>query len=252
MSWSVAAPEGSKRVGIGAIASDGTLAVVTLSGNKLTVSKVGAAGLTADGTTDDLKDAGKFVVGTFSKGKPASIIVPGKIIYRKDGKLTVRDTTDITNITGYVKFTDGTENVFYYEGAAPEVFAIDPTADKPVTGGKEMVPPDQGGGVYADLTIHPPVELLGALGIPEEAQKSGVMGIFDPRGESKVYPWLIWAGKDGKTVIAVAEGNIGGGAELKPIWTSQPVEGKVLDAAFGKDPKNPKVSGMLLLTASSA
>ncbi len=250
MAWSATAPEGTKRIGIGAVGTNGAVAVVSLSGDKITVSKIGDDALIADGVIEGVKDASKFVVGTFAKGKPASIVVPGMVYYRDGDKFASKAAKDISNITGHVKFADGTENIFYFEGAAPEVYSVDPTADKPVSGGKEMVPPDQGAGVYSDITVHPPVELLAALGVPEEGQKTGVIGMFDPRAESKIYVWMVWNGKDGKNVVAVAEGALGGGAEIKPVWTSAGIEGKVLDAAYGKDPKNPKVSGILVLTSS--
>jgi hypothetical protein len=124
---------------------------------------------------------------------------------------------------------------------------VDLGAEKVVTAGHDFVDPGQGGGVYSELTIHPPVDLLQGLHIPEEGQKTLVMGLFDPRNEGKLYQWITWAPKEGGTYLTVAEFS-GGNEEIKPIWKSSKLSGKILDVALGTDPKGSKNSGFLVLT----
>jgi len=251
-SWMMDAPAGTIRITLADMAGDKSTRMLTVSdGGKIAIHKFADDKFAVEAEIEAGKGASHFAAGSFSKGKPASIVVPGAIWFKDGDKYTKKATTDISDITGTVVFVTGERNIFYFAGGMPDVFAVDPSADKPVSSGKEMVPPDQGAGVYADLTIHPPAELLSALGIPEQGTKAGVMGIFDPRGESKLFAWIPWADADGYTIVVTDAASIGGGAaEVKPLWTSPKMKGKILDVAVGMDPKSPKKLGLLVLTSS--
>lgn len=246
--WKMDITPAAERVALGDLTGDKTarLVLVTKDG-KASVNKVSDK-LTEEGTVDLGKDWTKVAVGKYAKGKPAVIVVPGAVYYKDGDKYAKKDAKDISDITGYARFTDGEESVFYYSGAGiPESWAVDLGAEKVVTAGHDFVDPGQGGGVYSELTIHPPVDLLQGLHIPEEGQKTLVMGLFDPRNEGKLYQWITWAPKEGGTYLTVAEFS-GGNEEIKPIWKSSKLSGKILDVALGTDPKGSKNSGFLVLT----
>ena len=251
-SWVADAPAGTVRISLADMAGDKSVRLLAgTDAGKIIIHKFADDKFSVENEVEVGKGSSHFVAGVFSKGKQASIVVPGAIYYKDGDKFAKKVTTDISDHTGTVMFVTGEMNVFYFAGGMPDVFAIDPAAAKPVSPGREMVSPDQGAGVYADLTIHPPAELLGALGIPEQGTKAGVMGIYDPRGESKLYAWIPWAGTDGYTLVVSDASGIGaGGTEIKPLWTSPKFTGKILDVAVGMDPKNPKKPGLLVLTSS--
>ena len=251
--WTMDAPAGSTRISLADMAGDkSSRALVATDSGKLTIYKFADAKFTVENEVEIGKSGSHFAAGVFSKGKPACIVVPGAIFHSVGDKFTKTATTDISDVTGTVMFTSGETNVFFFAGGMPDVYAVDPSAAKPVSGGREMVPPDQGAGVYANLTIHPPAELLGGLGIPEQGAKVGVLGLFDPRSEGKLFAWIPWAGADGYTLIVTDAAAIGGGGggDLKPLWSSPKLTGKILDVAAGMDPKNPKKTGLLVLTSS--
>jgi hypothetical protein len=249
--WKMEIAQAATRLGLGDVTGDKTARVVLVSADgKATVNKIGEEKITEEASLDLGKDGQKLVVGAYAKGKPAVLVVPGAVYFKDGDKYTKKAAADLADVTGHVRFTDATENIFFFAGGQPDVWAIDLAADKPLTTGRDMVPPDQGGGVYSEITIHPPTELMGALGVPEEAQKVSVMGLFDPRNEGKLYSWVTWAAKEGGWFIHVADGSAIGpaGGEFKALWKSNKLAGKILDVAVGTDPKGSKNSGLLVLT----
>lgn len=247
--WKIEVPATTKRIAVADVTSDKMARLLLLDDHKkLTINKVNGEKVEEEGAVELGEGAEKFTVGHFAKGKPAVIVVPGAVYYRDGDKYSKKAAADLTDITGNVRFTDGTENVFYFSGAQPDVYGVDLAADKPLTAGKEMVQPSDANGVYAEITIHPPVELLGLLGIPEQGQKTGVMGIFDPRSEGKVYIWVPWVEAGGTTIKVAPLADIS--ADVKPLWESPKLAGKVLDVAFGSDPKNSKVTGLFVLSST--
>jgi hypothetical protein len=251
--WKVDVSATAKRIGVGDVIGDKVPRLLVLDDkNKLTVLNVAGA-TSKEEASAELGDQGpKFVVGAFAKGKPDIVAVPGAIYYRDGDTVKKKTVSDLADITGFVKFTDGTENFFFFGGAGqPDTYGVDLTAEKPLTAGREMVQPSEGGGVYANLVAHLPGEMLAGLGVPEQGQKAGIIGLFDPRNEGKLYAWIPWAEKDEHTLQVVGmEALGGGGGEFKALWTSPKLAGKVLDVTVGSDPKNPKQIGMFVLMAT--
>jgi hypothetical protein len=252
--WKVEVPAATKRIGVGDVVGDKTTRLLALDDhNKLTVLNV-AGGAPKEEASADLGDQGeKFVVGTFAKGKPAIVAVPGAIFYRDGDSVKKKAVADLTDITGTVRFVDGTENIFFFGGGGqPDVYAVDVDAEKPLLAGREMVDPASGGGVYSSIVAHLPGEILGALGVPEQGQKAGLIGLFDPRGEGKLYAWVPWNDKEVNTLQVTGMDALGheGNGDFKPIWTSPKLAGRVLDASYGVSPRNPKQSGLFVLMAT--
>jgi hypothetical protein len=247
--WKMEVATPAERIALGDVTGDKTARLVLLGADgKATVNKVADNKLTEEASIDLGKDAKKFVVGAYAKDKPAVIVIPGAVFYKDGDKYSRKEAKDITDVTGHARFTDGAESVFFFAGGGmPDAWGIDLAGDKTVIAGHEFVDPGQGGGVYADITIHPPIDLLANLGVPEEAQKIAVMGLFDPRNEGKLYQWLTWVPKEGGHFITVGEFG-GGPGDFKPIWKSPKLSGKILDVAVGNDPRGSKNTGILVLT----
>jgi hypothetical protein len=252
--WKVEVPAATKRIGVGDVVGDKVSRLLVLDDhNKLTVLNVATATPKEEASADLGDQGAKFVVGAFAKGKPAVVVVPGAIFYREGDSVKKKAVADLADITGTVKFTDGTENLFFFGGGQPDVYGVDLGADKPLVAGREMVEPSSGGGVYSSVVAHLPSEMLGGLGVPEQGQKAGLLGMFDPRNEGKLYAWIPWADKDEYTLQVTgmdALGHDGGNGAFKPIWTSPKLAGKVLDATVGADPRNPKQIGIFVLMAT--
>jgi hypothetical protein len=247
--WKMKIDAPAERVGLGDVTGDKVARVILVGADgKASINKVTEEKVTEEATVDLGKEGKKFVVGNYTKGKPAVIVAPGVAYYRDGEKYSKKEVKDISDITGHARFSDGAENVFFFAGGGlPDAWTIDPSTDKGTVAGHDFVDPASGGGVYAELTIHPPVELLANLGVPEEGQKTGVMGLFDPRNEGKLYQWLTWAPKDGGTFIVVGE-FAGNGGDFKPNWKSPKLAGKIVDVTLGSDPRGSKNAGILVLT----
>jgi hypothetical protein len=254
--WKLEAPAGARRVAVGNVAGEKEVRLLLLGeGDKLTVHKVTDGEAPVEDTIALGKGADKLVVGTFAKGKPAVIVVPGAVYYRNEGKYVKKEAPDLSTVTGTMFFKNGTQNFFVYEGGAPDTFSVDLAADKPLVAGESFVPPDQGGTVYSSLTARAPAEMLAGLGVPEEGQKAGTVGLFDPRGEGKMYGWIPWADKDGSNTLRVVDGagiGPGVGGDIKVLWTSPKLAGKILDVAVAADPKGSKNTGLVILMATGA
>jgi hypothetical protein len=251
LGWKIEVPAGSKRVAAADVAGDKTPRLLLLDeAGSLTVNKIVEGKLEKEETLELGKAGASFVTGSFAKDKPAMIAVPGAVYIREGGKFVKKAAPALAEVTGSVRFTTGVENFFTFTGAgAPESFGVDPAVAQPLISGSEMVSPDQGGGVYADVVVRPTPELLGILPIPEEGKKVGVLGMFDPRGEKKVYVWVPWVEKNGETTLRVIDSMFVGGTD-KVVWTSPKLEGKVLDVATAVNPKDPKQTALVVLLAT--
>src|SRR5207248_583339 len=133
-------------------------------------------------------DASTFIVGRFAPGRPVMIVVPGAVFMREADKYVKKPAPDLKEITGTVRFKDGTENIFFFAGAAPETWGV--TASGSLEKGRQMVTPDMGAGVYSEMVARLPADVLSALGAPAGTQKIGVVGFFDPRNSGNLYCWL--------------------------------------------------------------
>ncbi len=254
--WKVEVPAGTARIGVGSLTDDGNPRMVTMgSSGPATIYTVSSTGLTKEATVD-LGAGGKaFVIGKLAKGKPAVIVAPG-VMYYRDGASYVKQPVDyLKEVTGVAKFADGLECVYSFSGAgAPESWTLDNGLGKPLTEGRQLVPPEQGAGVYSDLFARLPAEIMANLGVPEGTQKIGVLGAIDPRGDGKFYSWMpAKVGDDYFLIVANSDALsiTGQPAPLKPVWKS-PALSKIIDVATGMDPKGSKKTGFFVLQATGA
>ena len=250
-SWRVEAPADARRAVL--LDADGkhSMRVATLgAGTTLTLHKI-ADGKTATDTTVDLgPKAAQFVAGSFAGNTSAGcILVPGAVYVKKGDAYSKIASPSVEAITGSVRFTDGAECAFFFDGAGqPAVWTVKPDAADGLGYGPSMVMPDQGAGTYSWLTAKMPVDALAALGWPSDLIKTGIFGLVDARADNTLSAWVIMGeGAEAKIVLtdmaAIATGSV------KPLWTSPKLAGSVLDVTYGLDPKDGKTWGFLVLTA---
>jgi hypothetical protein len=247
--WRMDLPKEARRIAVMDLTDDKKPRLIVLGkGNTATIYKTSPTAIEKEAEVDLGKNAVQFVAGHFAKGKPGVIAAPGVIIYNEGGQYVRKETADLGEITGSVRYVDGTEQIFYFAGGQPDVYTVDLGGAKLIAPGKEMVGPEQGGGVYADLSMHPPVELLAQLQLPEEGQKTGTVGLIDPRAEGKLYVWIPWAGKEASTLRVYKMEDMMNAANVMPAWESGKLGGKILDVTTGADPTGKtKGSGMYVL-----
>lgn len=250
-SWRVEAPTDARRAAL--VDADGkhSMRVATLgAGTTLTLHKIAEGKAASDGTIDLGPKASQFVAGSFAgSNAPGSIIVPGAVFVKKGDTYAKIPSPSVEAITGTVRFTDGAECAFFFDGAGqPAVWTVKPDATDGIGYGPSMVMPDQGAGTYSWLTAKLPAEALSALGWPADIAKAGIFGLVDARADNTLNAWaVIGEGLEAKIVVtdmaAIATGSV------KPVWTSPKLAGSVLDVSYGLDPKDGKTWGFLVLTA---
>jgi hypothetical protein len=254
--WQMDLPKESRRIAVGEVHSDKKPRLLVLgSEGELTVFRPAAMALSKESKVDLGSNAAKFVVGKFAKDKPAVIAVPGAVHYL-DGTEFKTKKVDLADLTGSVRFTDGAEYIFFFAGGQPDVYGVDLEAANPLTTGREMVMPSEAAGVYGVLVAHMAAEVLGALGVPEEARAAGVVGMIDPRSDGKIYAFWAKQGVDGSVLEILDAKSLGpdnaGGAAPAPVWASPKITGKILDIAPGLDPKTGKTPGFYILHTTGA
>lgn len=250
--WKAEVPADARRVALGDVLEEKKHSVLVLGGGE-ELSVFGFEG-------DELKKtesvalgsrAAQFFVARLQKGKPAMIAVPGAIFYRSGGSFAQVKAPGLTLINGAVRFVDGEECVFFFDGMSePSVFSADVTAENPLRIGPAMVLPEQGAGVYSWVVARFPSEAIAALGWIPEVTKSPALGLWDPRGDENLVAWAVWTDKDGSRLVVVEPGAVMSGGDIKPRWSSDKFDGKVLDVTLGTNPKDNKTPGFLVLVAS--
>jgi hypothetical protein len=252
LAWKADLPGATRRIAVADVTGDKKPRLLALGeAGALTIYKMATDAVEKEASLDLGANAVKFVAGRFAKGKPAIIAVPGALFYRDGENYTKKDAPDLKDINGRIKFTSGAEYAFFYQGGPPDVYGIDLTAANPVTAGEELVMPQDAAGKYSDAILRGTPEMLAELGVPEQGQKAGIIGIFDPRGDKNLYYWVVWQEGSVTTLSVVNVQDVVGGAP-KPVWTSPALTGKVLDVATGLDPKEGKVPGLYVLQAVGA
>ena len=253
--WKGEAPAGTVRIGVGSLTEDESPRLITWGPTgPATIHTLGTGGLVKEATIDLGPGAKYFVVGRLAKGKPAVVVAPGLIWYRDGDKYTKKVVDYLKEVTGLARFADGLECVFSFSGTGQESWTLDNGIGKPLTEGRQLVPPEQGKGVYSELTARLSAEILANLGVPEGTQKIGVVGEVDARGNGNLYYWMpTRVGDDYFLVLANndAISIAGQAAELKPVWKS-PRLNRILDVATGQDPKGSKRAGFFILQATGA
>ncbi len=250
--WKLEAPEGARRVAVGDVMGDKKPRVLVLdTTDEVAVMSIAESKLTKDAGVKLGPKAGSFFVGNFEKGKPAVIATPGAVHFRSGDAFASKPAPELSNITGTVRFEDGEECVFIFDSMEePAVFGVDSTKTNPLTVGRGMVLPDQGAGIYASVVARLTPDMVAMLGFPEQVQQAGVFGLWDPRSDGSLFAWAPWTDANGTKLVFFDPGAVMGGGSLKPVWQSEKLAGKVLDAAVGKDPKDGKTPGILLLMAT--
>ncbi len=252
--WKMDLPGTVTRVGIGDVAGDKTPRLVTLDGAAVSIYALVEKELKPE-TKVELKGTAikNMVVGKFAKGKPAIIAVPGSLIYKDGDKYATKAATQLYAVTGQVKFADGSETVFEFDGAnEPGSYGVNLDAAQPMTEGNQLVLPTDGAGVYRVVVAHPSKEAFAMLMIPDEATKSGVMMMLDAREDGKLYGVSPWVTATETNIIAVGIDALSSSGDMKPVWKSAKITGKVLDLAYGLDPKGSKKAGLFILTTTGA
>ena len=261
--WKMSLPAGTVRVAVADVTEDKKHRLLVLDGKgTLTINRLANAKdiivLENDGEIALGKDAAKFAVGHFVKGKPAMIAAPGGIYYRDGGKFSKKPTTDLDNLSGAVRFTDGTECLFTLDqvvnGGPPVSFAVDPTAEKPLSPGKEMPEPEQTSGVYGEITVQLPPQMLEGSKFPDEMKQGGVVRLQDIRNDKNLYAVIAWQAADGSYLVVLEGSDVfpQGNPSAKPVWKSPNLAGKMLDIALGPNPRDPKQTGIFALYANDA
>jgi len=252
--WKMELPKQTRRFAVADLAGDKKPRLLILGASStLWVYTLRGEALDKEASFDLGENAGSFVVGKFAKGKPALVVVPGAIFYRDMDKYAKKDAPDLREITGSVRFKDGTENIFFFSGAAPDTWSVNLTGSPLLEKGRQMVTPDMGGGVYAEMVARLPGEVLAGLGAPAGTQKIGIVGFFDPRSSGTLFAWLPIQENDiGYVVVANHDviSMTGQAGKIDPIWKSPVLQGRILDVALGFDPQTGKKPGIYVLHSS--
>jgi hypothetical protein len=249
-SWKAEVSVEAKRMAVADVTGDNKPRLLLLEkDNTLTINVFSESTAKKEASVDLGKDAAQFVAGSFAKGKPAVIAVPGGLFYKEGDKYSRKDFTDVSEITGSVRFTDGTENFFFFAGSGdPSSYAVDLSGAKPVVQGKAMPDPMSGEGIYSAVVARLNADTLSKFGMPEEITKSGIFGFFAPKGNGKLMGLAPWNGKDASHIGTFEMSSLGpGGGDFKFAWKSPKLDGTVLDMAVGPDPKTGKGVGIYVL-----
>lgn len=247
-SWKLDLPDNIVRATAAEVSAEGAPRIITLgSDHVLAVHKLAAEGPVKEADVQ-IGDAGTFVAGRFAKKGPAVIAAKGAVYLFKDGKLVKKEAA-VTNISGTVRFADGSISFWYYDGQAqPESYGVDPDAANPLTAGSELVPPDQAPGVYREIFGHLSSEILANLMFPEAMRKTGLFGLLDARSDNKIC-LITPVEKEGAWHITAIDPSMG--PDSKPIWSSPRLAGRVLDMTYGPDAKGSKKTGLYILTENA-
>lgn len=250
--WKVDLPAGTRRIAVADVAGDKPRLLALGDGATLGIYVVKNDAATKEASIELGEKPEQFVVGRFAKNKPAVIAAPGLVYYRDGDKYTKKAAAEVKDITGVARFSDGEECFFFFDGnGAPQSWAIDTAAANPLVNGHDMPPPDQGAGIYRSVVAHLPGAVIAGLGFPEEAQKLGLVGLYDPREDGKLYAWLPMPTADNPALVLFEVSQLmPGGAPPKPVWKSSKLAGTPLDAVTGADPKGTKQVGIFVLVST--
>ncbi len=249
--WKMELPEGTQRVAIADVTEDKKPRLLVLGkDDTMTVMKLTDGAAAKEGSMALGKEGAKFVTGHFAAGKPALVVVPGAIFYKAGDAYKKKEAPDLKEVTGSARFIDGTEVLFVMtQNEAPTSYAIDLTAEKPLTPGKDLPQPDPNGGQYREIVAHLPPAMLEQEPFPEPVKKGGIVRLIDAYSDNRIFGLLAWQVGDAPYVALLEASALFPQPmpDPKPIWQSAKMPGKVLDIAIGPDPKGSKQTGFLVL-----
>ncbi|MCL5283136.1 MAG: hypothetical protein M1330_00250 [Armatimonadetes bacterium] len=262
LSWTEPISAAISRIAVGNTVADGLPRIVALGADKTTLSiwKWDGSAFTQEATVNGGSHADQYVVGNFTPNKPAEIVVPGRYFYWNGKKYTGFTDNDLTSITGLARFSDGTENFFYFDGSStPATFSIDLKSGKNwLTYGRMMSQPLPTGSDYRLLITHGSPEMLQNFA-PVQMAQAGVLGYIDPKNDGNLYGfggWMSTEGPNAGNFLVVTDASMFGPMGMNPsapiYWRSPKLDGKLLDIAPCLDPKDGKTKGFLVLLATGA
>jgi hypothetical protein len=254
--WKMELPAGAQRVAVADVTEDKLPRLLVLNAEgTLSIQKLSADGSKEEATVPLGTGADRFVVGHFTKGKPAQIVVPNAVFYREGESYRKKALPDLAEVSGSVRFADGTETIFSMgQDGPPSSFELDLAAEKPVKASRELPEPQPQGSDYREIVPFFPPELFERESFPQEVKNGGLVRLFVPRADKKLYGIFSWQPAEGSYVAVVDGSDLfpDAKADMKPLWKSPKLAGKVLDIAFGPDPKGGAQTGLLVLTRAGA
>jgi hypothetical protein len=248
-------PVGTQRIAVADLTTDKLPRLLVLNAEgTLAIQKLSQEGTKEEATVALGTGAARFVVGHFAKGvSPAQIVVPNAVFYRDGETYRKKELADLPEVTGSVRFDDGTESIIVFSrGEQPSGYELDLAAEKPVKAGREISEPQAEGSPYREIIPHFPPEMFENAPFPEEVKRGSLARLLVPRSDKRLYGVFSWQAADGSYVALVDGAQLFPMpvADMKPLWKSPKLAGKVLDIALGPDPKGGAQSGMLVLTQS--
>jgi hypothetical protein len=256
-------PPDTTRAVVADITGDGKPRLLTLGADgTLSVHKIAAGA--AEGKPEKEasvalgKDATKFLVGRFAKGKPALIVAPGGTFYWDNNKFAQKPALEQelgNGMTGSFRRKDGFEAFFVFSpGAPPSSYVVDLSAEKIYQPGPELPEPTAEGSPLREMVVNFPRAFFEQMSFPDEVKAGSLARLFDPRGQDKLFGLFAWQAADG-SYVAVVEGSSlfpRPRADAKPSWKSAKLAGKVLDIALGADVKGTEQTGFYVLQEAGA
>lgn len=244
--WKLAIPEGVKRIGIGDVMGDKKQRLILAETEKrLVIYQVTDTALQKEKTLESVMGAYSFEVGRFVQGMLDAIAVPGTFYYRENSQFVRAEAKDLKAVTGLIRYANGQEGVLQWETVTsePRTFRFDPAMPNTLKPGPALLPPPQLAGIAHLVVLRGSAEFMEQIDAGGDFGKAGVVGSFDPYEDGRYYLWATKVTEGGSSfVISSLEG--------KPIWESPKLAGRVLDLAFGTDPKGNKQKGILFLLAT--
>jgi hypothetical protein len=143
----------AQRVAVADVTEDRLPRLLVLNAEgTLAIQKLSAEGAKEEATVALGPGAARFVVGHFAKGKPAQIVVPRAVFYREGETYVKKELPDLTEVTGSVRFADGTETIFsMVPDSPPASYELDLRAERPVKTGRDIPQPQAEGGDYREI-----------------------------------------------------------------------------------------------------
>lgn len=249
--WKCTLPAGTLRAVVADIMGDKKPRLLTLgSDNILTVHKMVEGKPEKEATISLGKGGEKFVVGEFSKGKPAIIVAPeGTYFWDKD-KFAQKAGFKTDAMLLLARLLDGSQAFYTLNPMEPpHGYSVDLTAEnifKPAADLAQITANDSG---LLEMTLNPPAEFWDNLPFPNEIKKGGMARLFSPKRDGNLLGLFVWKEAESSSLVILKgddlfpEPNSG----AKPIWQSPKLSGGVLSLEFGADVMGGKQSGIYVL-----
>jgi hypothetical protein len=250
--WKMDLPASTKRVAVADVMEDKLPRLLVLNAEgTLAIQKLSAEGSKEEASVALGAEAGRFVAGHFSKSGPAQIVVPTAVFYREGGTFRKKALSGLEELRGSVRFKDGTESLFLFtREMPPTTHELDLAAEKTVKEGREFPQPTAEGSDFREIVPHFDPDMFENAPFPEEVKKGSLARLLVPRADGRLYGLLSWQAADGSHVVTIGGSDLfpEPNADMKPLWKSPKLAGKVLDIALGPDPKGGAATGILVLT----